>query len=948
MHLSRWLVRAAVLAALGLPTAQAACVITTGSGTLVNLGPGTRVDCTGTTTFQNIRWDSAQSTVVFGPNSVSGPMQIEAGPNATGARVSFSEGSSGNSLNVILNGASTLLEINGAWLQDSINLAVTGNNSTVTVTGGSLVSSSSGSGIALLGDDSVLNLDEGSVIEHAGSATGVRGWTGRQVFNLYGTVRSLGGGISVDAAEGDDQINISATTQIDSLVVGGDGDDLLTSSGGFHSFSTEEIERHEVLAGADVVMVGSHQFTRVDLDGRLRVGTSGSIGDDGVVVDLGDTGRLEFINSDLQIMNFVLTGTGNATTGGLVLAGNGTIVLSSASSFTGGTRINQGLIVLNDGQALGTGVVVNNGGLRLGNVTFNNVVTGTGYIEKTASGTTTIGGNNSHTGGVFVRSGTVRARAAALGSGTLVFDAGTTFQLLSGFQTISNVNANSNSLFEMLGGHTFLTGGSFGNLRLNAGRASVNGTIGVTGSNGFVIDAGAVLEGRGTINGNLFNGGTVAPGEISLQLSGSLDGSQKASGPRISRAPGDLINTLTVNGNYTQDADGVLEIEFDGSGNIDLLDVTGTATLDGTLRLISVGGAEGQGGTFLSAAGGVSGTFATVETIGAQLPLAVVYTANNVLQAPSVLSARPSTFNSQSLAIADAGFAFLDTVADRVDHARGDSAGWMQLFGAAGQRDARDASLGYSHDMLGAVVGYDWALGRDWRVGVAVGGGESDVTIDEAAGSGRIDHLLGSLYAARRFGAVDVSGGLLVGRASQETRRVVSFSGLTQTVPGSTDTASRSLFVAAGLELGERNGWQARLDGRAAWLNQTQDAFVEDGTSVLRLAVGELDGEHAELSAGVSLMRPVALGNGGRLTPFARLGARYLASLDDREIPVSFALSGAGVTLEGDRRDFVQGYGTLGLLWEPSSRVGVQFSYRGQVADAADNHELRAGISVSL
>lgn len=948
MHLSRWLVRAAVLAALGLPTAQAACVITTGSGALINLGPGTRVDCTGTTTGQNIVWDSAQSTVVFGPNSLSNSMRIEAGENATGARVSFSEGSSGNDLNVLLNGANTLLEINGATLRDFINMAVIGDNSTANVTGGSLVSNSFGNGIALLGDNSTLNLDEGAVVEHAGNAIGVRGFAGRQVFNLNGTVRSLGGGTSVDADEGDDQINISATTQIDSLVTGGEGNDLLTSSGGFHTFSSQEIERHEVLQGADVLMVGSHQFTQVDLDGRLRVGTTGSIGAAGVIVDLGGTGTLEFINSDLQIMNIVLTGTGNATTGGLVMAGSGTIVLSSASSFTGGTRINQGLIVLNDGQALGTGVVVNNGGLRLGNLTFNNAVTGTGYIEKTASGTTTLGGVNSHTGGVFVRSGTVRARAAALGSGTLVLDAGTTFQLLSGFQTIANVNANSNSLFEMLGGHTFLTGGSFGNLRLSAGRASVNGTIGVTGSSGFVIDAGAVLEGRGTINGNVVNNGTVAPGEIALALGGALGGSQKGSGPRVSRAPGDLVNTLTVNGNYSQDANGVLEIEFDGSGSIDLLNVTGAATLGGTLRLISIGGAEGQGGTFLSAAGGVTGTFATVETIGAQLPLAVVYTANNVLQAPSVLSARPSTFNSQSLAIADAGFAFLDTVADRVDHARGDGAGWMQLFGAAGQRDARNASLGYSHDMLGAVVGYDWALGRDWRVGVAVGGGESDVAIDEAAGSGRIDHLLGSVYVARRFGAVDVSGGILFGRASQETERVVSFSGLAQVVPGSTDTSSRSLFIAAGLELGERNGWQARLDGRAAWLNQTQDAFVEDGTSVLRLAVDEIDGEHGELTAGVSVMRPVAMGNGGRLTPFARLGARYLASLDDRETPVSFALSGAGITLEGDRRDFVQGYGTLGLLWEPSSRVGVQFSYRGQVADAADNHELRAGISVSL
>ena len=76
--------------------------------------------------------------------------------------------------------------------------------------------------------------------------------------------------------------------------------------------------------------------------------------------------------------------------------------------------------------------------------------------------------------------------------------------------------------------------------------------------------------------------------------------------------------TLTVSGNYTQNAGGTLRIGVAGlaPGQADLLAVNGHAAVAGTLQFIRLGSFNLQPGnqiTFLTANNGVSGTFGTVQ-----------------------------------------------------------------------------------------------------------------------------------------------------------------------------------------------------------------------------------------------------------------------------------------------------------------------------------------------
>ena len=127
---------------------------------------------------------------------------------------------------------------------------------------------------------------------------------------------------------------------------------------------------------------------------------------------------------------------------------------------------------------------------------------------------------------------------------------------------------------------------------VNDGSLIVDGSI---ASAQTLVNASGLLGGNGFLRGNLVNSGIVSRG-----------GSPAAPG------------TLTVSGNYTQNANGTLRIEVAGLAlsRHDLLAVGGHASFGGTLQLIPLSGFQLHAGdklTFLTANGGVSGTFSTIQ-----------------------------------------------------------------------------------------------------------------------------------------------------------------------------------------------------------------------------------------------------------------------------------------------------------------------------------------------
>jgi hypothetical protein len=127
---------------------------------------------------------------------------------------------------------------------------------------------------------------------------------------------------------------------------------------------------------------------------------------------------------------------------------------------------------------------------------------------------------------------------------------------------IGAVGDTSASLFKVTGSNDYVQ--TLGTTSL----WSAHSTLAVAANQSVNIEGG-LLQGLGTVQGNLINSGTVHPGD--------------GPGPGI----------LSVTGNYTQNAGGVLEIAIGGrtSGTeYGVLSVTGLASLSGTLDVSLVNG----------------------------------------------------------------------------------------------------------------------------------------------------------------------------------------------------------------------------------------------------------------------------------------------------------------------------------------------------------------------
>jgi outer membrane autotransporter protein len=166
-----------------------------------------------------------------------------------------------------------------------------------------------------------------------------------------------------------------------------------------------------------------------------------------------------------------------------------------------------------------------------------------------------------------------------------------------------------------------------------AGVLIVNSTLNTSVLN---VEAGGTLAGSGIITGKVINAGTLSPGN----------------------SPG----IFTVNGDYTQSATGMLRIEVAGlaPSEHDLLAVTGHASLAGTLQLIGLGGFTlhvGDQLTFLTANGGVSGSFGTVQneiTTGTIVKAQIVTLSNAVVLEGTQGSFVEAACNPNSAAVAQA------------------------------------------------------------------------------------------------------------------------------------------------------------------------------------------------------------------------------------------------------------------------------------------------------
>ncbi len=242
----------------------------------------------------------------------------------------------------------------------------------------------------------------------------------------------------------------------------------------------------------------------------------------------------------LRVGDGTAPGAGYVATIGSELAGSGsiektdagTLVLTGSNSYSGGTTISAGTLQLGNGGTTGAvvGDVTDNGALafhRADDVTFGNVISGSGAVTQLGPNTLTFTGSNTYAGATNVAAGTLRAGAANTFSPTSAHSvaAGATLDLAGFDQRVAALtNSGTVSLPGNAPGTTLTVTGPYqgnnGVLRLGT---SLNGTASV--SDRLVLDGpSAVASGSTSVQlANLGGLGAQTTGN-GIELIGAING----------------------------------------------------------------------------------------------------------------------------------------------------------------------------------------------------------------------------------------------------------------------------------------------------------------------------------------------------------------------------------------------------------------------------------------
>ena len=619
-----------------------------------------------------------------------------------------------------------------------------------------------------------------------------------------------------------------------------------------------------------------------------------------------------------------------------------------------------------------------------------------GSLVKTGTGTLTLTGANSYTGGTTVQAGilqgnTLGLQGDILNQSSVVFDqtgAGTYAGVLSGTGTVT-VQGGGPVIFT--GANTYTGATSI----VSGGRLLVNGSI----TSPVTVGSGGTLGGSGTIFGDVTNNGIVQPG--------------------------DSFVTLSINGTYVQNAGGTYAPSVNAVGQSDLVAVTGTATLAGAFQAVGTSGgryARTTSYTVLTTTGALTGTFESVTGTLPFLAPSLAYGANSLtltltqafaagaiganqhavgaaldhasasatgdfatllstlagldsVQGPKALDA----ISGQPLANAgtasvETGSAFLTTIGNQISitHGGGDGGSrvamalsdgieacdvtcdvaptvigtWLSGVGGFGSVPGNATAGGTTYSFGGTAVGADYRFGPNFLAGISAGYVSGRQWANGFDGSTNSDTFNGSLYASFTEGAFYLDG--LAGYANTTNRslRNIVIPGLAvRTARGQT---SANQFLSQ-LESGYRfDGFLtpalsvtpfARVQGSTS----TQAGFTESGADSLNLTVAPQTTNSLRSTLGAEL--------GARLEKIqvgVRLG--WLHELADTSRPMTAAFAGASgspFTVFGatPQRDSA----AIGFFGKAriADSTEIYARYDGEVGGGTDNHAFSAGLRMT-
>ena len=261
---------------------------------------------------------------------------------------------------------------------------------------------------------------------------------------------------------------------------------------------------------------------------------------------------------------------------------------------------------------------------------------------------------------------------------------------------------------------------------------------------------------------------------------------------------------------------------------------------------------------------------------------------------------------------------------------------WLQGLGSYGRLDGAHGNSDLTQRTKGGVLGADWALTSDWRMGVL--GGYSKTDVDSSGMDGTVNSWHAGAYAIRQSGALALRLGAAYSGHNGDSKRSVMFNGFSDRPKGDYHASSQQAFAELGYALS--NGrLNAEPFANLGYQRYERDSYSEKGGAAA-LHVDKQTQDNFNSTLGVRLAHLSQLENGISITPRLSAGWKHTYGDVSSSTRQAFVLGGSAFNVEGSALDRNSLVLEAGLDIGVSARQTLGVGYTGDIGSNSRNHGL--------
>jgi outer membrane autotransporter protein len=261
---------------------------------------------------------------------------------------------------------------------------------------------------------------------------------------------------------------------------------------------------------------------------------------------------------------------------------------------------------------------------------------------------------------------------------------------------------------------------------------------------------------------------------------------------------------------------------------------------------------------------------------------------------------------------------------------------WLQAIGGYGKVDGEHGGNSLEQRSKGSVLGADWALESQWRVGVL--GGYSKTDLDASGVDGKVESWHAGVYALHQHGPLAVRLGAAYSGHQGESKRTVAFNGFSDRPKGDYDADSQQAFAELGYAMG-RGRLSAEPFVSLGYQRYHRDRYQEKGGAAA-LQVDSQTQDNVSSTLGLRLAHLSSLDNGMSLTPRLAAGWKHTYGDISSSTRQAFVVGGTAFSVDGSSLDRDSLVLEAGLDLGISSRHTLGVGYSGEIGNNSRNHGL--------